>query len=168
MRDNLLSSQKLAEPKRPAHVQKRRRLNLYRTLTIVITTSAALILFVSWWRAYPRRSECYNAAVVLLKTLDAYRLENQRLPPILDVLPLERKRRYILGHFEYQFPGLGAPATLPDGTIVANCNRVHTMVFHEPWRCAVMFREGKLVVEFLPEKIFENLLEQRKTLLPLY
>lgn len=142
-------------------VTRRRRLGLFRGIIIVVTTSAALIMFVSWYRGYPHKSECRNAGMILARALQDYAVENRRLPAVFESLEL-KKKPFIVAHFEYAFIGFGMSANLPDGTIVAHCRQTHEMLFHPAWRYVLIYDQGRIVVRLIPESEFEQIQARQK------
>jgi len=129
---------------------RRRRISLLRATLVILITSAALVLFVFWYRSLPQGLDCARSAQRVASALEVYTTEHHRLPPILDVLPV-KKGRFGIEHFDYWFAGIGGPAILPDGTIVAYCVTPHPSPFQEKWRSAIIFKNGHFVISRVTE-----------------
>jgi hypothetical protein len=137
---------------RAAH---RRRIGLLRMTLVVLVTTVALICFIVWFRAWPQRADCAKQAQRLAIALDDYRRTHHAFPPVLDVLSI-KSGRYAMGHFDYLFAGLGAPADPPDGTWVAFCLVPHRSLFSQPWRHVIFVNHAALSITWLPEKQFQE------------
>lgn len=134
----------------------RRRMMLLRTGGIAVVMAAALALLLVWHRGGPHRRDCYGSISRLVHWLDSYRAQHDGFPVVLVGLE-QRLGRYSVEHYTYRFEGFGAPADLPDGTLVVYCRGTHKTAFSEPWRHIAVLHQGRIVVQWIPEQQFEKL-----------
>ncbi len=140
---------------------KRRRIDIVRGTILALTTAVALILFMMWYRSWPQRIDCYKASVRLANALNEYYSKYHQLPPVLEVLDFKHGR-YGVSHYTYRFIGFGK-SRLQNGMIIAYCSHPHKSLFniHVPWRHVLIFMNGKINVEWVPEKEFQRAIESQ-------
>ena len=140
---------------------KRRKFDFVRGFILVLTSAAALILFMMWYRSWPQRFDCYRTSIRLANALNEYYDKYHQLPSVLEVLNV-KKGRYDISHYTYRFIGFGG-SSLHDGTIIAYCKRPHKSLFniHVPWRHVLIFVNGKIRVQWMPEQEFQKLIKHQ-------
>lgn len=143
----------------PRRLRKAKR-DLLRAAIIILTTSTAMVFFVVWYKAWPQRLDCYRQSLRLASALDHYYTAYRKLPPVLNMLEL-KSGRYHIGHYKYQFEGFGYVGRLRDGMVIAYCRVPHTGLFRAPGRHILIYREGKIIVVWLPEKEFQTLIRSQ-------
>ncbi len=146
---------------------RRRRVDIVRGTILALTSAVALVLFMMWYRSWPQRLDCYKTSVRLANALNEYYAKYHQLPPVLEVLNIKHGR-YDINHYTYRFVGFGE-ASLHNGAIIAYCSRPHKSLFniHVPWRHVLIFMNGKIKVEWTPEKEFQQIIKtQPKPIIP--
>lgn len=143
-------------------ILKRRKLDLFRTVTLIVIVGSGLIFFTSWYRSWPQDLDCQRMNQRLVIALENYRHSHRRLPQILKLVDV-RTGRYTLDHYEYWFEGLGGPEVLPEGTIIAYCKRCHNPMFSDPWRSVILFMNGVITTGRMNEPEFQQRIAKQFT-----
>ncbi len=137
---------------------KKRKLDISRTILVMLLSSTMLIFFLVWYKSWPQRMDCYREAVRIAQALNKYIYQHHKLPPVLTVLSIP-KGRYGIGHYEYRFIGLGLPQIPPEGTIICYCAKPHQSLIHEPGRHILIFKEGNIKIIWVTEKEFQKIIK---------
>jgi len=146
---------------------KRRRTNMLRLFLVLLFWTAGMIMFVVWYKNWPQKMDCARTAKRLTVAIDNYRATHQSLPAFFDEINV-KPGRFNMTHYEYRFLGFGGPANLPDGTVVAHCAEPHKGILHESGRYVIRFLNNKLVLEWMTEPAFQQIMDKQKPLTSFY
>jgi hypothetical protein len=143
-----------------SRVVYRRRISLIRATLVALIISVALIFFIFWYLTWPHRMDCAKQSQRIAMALENSLRQTESFPPRLESLSI-KPGRFGLEHYEYYFTGIGGPGFLPEGTIVAYCLQPHRPLFSEPWRNALIYQKGHLVIQWMTEDNFQKLLAKQ-------